>query len=316
MEPIQVQRWRRLLIASCVALAATTTMAQEIRRLVVPSTPGSALDASARLFAQQLAKQSGHTWLVENRPGANSQVALEAVTRAPADGSVLLFAGSGLAFMHLQQKMTAAALELLTPVVQLTSEHYVLVTAADSPFGRVRDIEQSALRGTSVACAAPPGPAFLACEQLRGRWGAQVVPTPYPGSAPALAAVLGGHAQVLFVSLGSVAPLITSGKLRVLARTPGAAVYDAPILGVIWPGFLLDSHFGVLAPARTPQARVDELNAEFNRALSSPEVSSALGRDGGQVGVGGAPELYESALRGTLERYGPMLQRLGVASAR
>jgi tripartite-type tricarboxylate transporter receptor subunit TctC len=314
MNRIHLSR-RRGLLALALAPVLGGAWAQEPRtvRLVVPAPAGGTLDVSARLFARRMAAHSGEPWLVENRPGANSQIAAEWVARAPADGRVLMFAGSGLAFMPWLQKVDFSPLDELAPVVQLTTENFVLVTGAGSSVADATSIEPLA-RQAGLTCVAPPGPPSIACEQLRARWGERFVSAPYPGVAPAITALLGGHADLMFTNLESGAKLAAAGRVRLLARSSGApGLPGVPEFGVVWPGLELDSHFGILAPRRTPRERIDALNAQFNLVLVEPEVLAALTRDGAQQPVGGSPQRYAAALRSTAERYGALIEKLGLS---
>lgn len=306
---------RRGLLALALAPVLGKAGAQDARtvRLVVPAPAGGTLDASARLFARRMASHSGDNWLVENRPGANSQIAAEWVARAPADGRVLMFAGSGLAFMPWLQKVSFAPLEELAPVVQLTAEHFVLATGAGSAVPDAASVERLA-RQAGLTCVAPPGPPSIACEQLKARLGERLVAAPYPGVAPAITALLGGHADLMFTNLESGAKLAAAGRVRLLARSSGApGMPGVPEFGAVWPGLVLDSHFGILAPRQTPRERIDALNAQFNQVLAEPEVLALLTRDGAQQPVGGTPERYGAALRSTAERYGAIIEKLGLA---
>lgn len=298
-----------------MVLACGAAGAQEARttRWVVPAPAGGTLDVTARLIAQHMAALTGESQVVENRPGANSQIAAELVARSPADGRVLMVAGSGLAFMPAVQKMSFAPLEELVPVIQLTVERYVLVVEAGSAITTMVELAQAAARpGATLGCVSSAGPAAIACDQLKARLGPGVLPAPYPGVAPALAAVLGGHATMMFINFEAAARLVATGRLRILAQSDGPfpALRNVPLLQSAWPGFVLDSHLGVLAPAGVPAARVQELNQALNQVLADREVAAALRRDGGQEPVGGPPGLYGTALRGTARQYGELIRKL------
>lgn len=314
MTMTRMQRGRRLALACCLAACALPALSQEARpvRLVVPAPPGGSLDATARLFAHRLAALTGEAHVVENRPGANSLIAAELVARAPQDGRTLLVAGGGLALMPFQQK-TRFTLDELAAVVQITRENYALVTVAASPVASAGDIAAVAAgRPNGLSCVAPPGPASVACQQLGARMGGAVVHVPYTGVAPALNALLGGHADLMFTNVEAVAGLAATGRVRVLAQSEGAGFAQVPLIGAAWPGLALDGHFGILAPAGTPAGRIHQINAHVNQVLAEPEVRAALTRDNAQQPAGGPPEAYAAALRRTRDRYGEIIQKLGL----
>jgi tripartite-type tricarboxylate transporter receptor subunit TctC len=306
----------RTLIAGVVAAAAFGTLAQDRTvRIVVAAPAGGTMDATARLLASRLSDLTGDHYVVDNRPGANSQIAAEAVVRSAPDGRVLMVAGSGLAFMPYLQKTTLSPLEDLAPVAMITQENFVLVANAASPLASARQLAEAAQRPGGVSCVASPGPPGIACEQLKARLGAGALAVPYPGVAPALAAVLGGHADVMFINVEAAGKLVAAGKLRVLAQTDHAGFAQVPTLSSLWPGFALDSHMGLLAPAGTPSATIRKLNADVNRVLADPQVVAALTRDGAQRPAGGTPQQYGAEMRAVRDRYGAIIERLGLGLA-
>jgi tripartite-type tricarboxylate transporter receptor subunit TctC len=295
-----------LTFALAALLAPAVAAAQPIR-IVVPAPPGGNLDGSARLLAQKLASVTADTYVVENRPGANTQIGTEAVVRAAADGRTVLFAGTGVIFLPLLQKVSFSPQVDLVPVAQWSSEQYAVVTSADGPVKSVADL---AARTGGANCAAYPGVSTIACEQLSARAGGRVATVPFPGISPAVTSVLGGHADILFVNLEPVQKLVAAGKLRVLAQTQGAGL-GAPLVGDVWPGFVLEGHAGILAPAGTPEARIRQLNRDINKALADPEVAAHM-REGGQDPVGGPPERYAENLKRSVQLYGDLILKLGL----
>ncbi len=281
-------------------------------RLVVPAPPGGNLDAMARLMALRLSAVSGEPYVVDNRPGANTQIGAEAVVRAPADGYTLLYSGTGLAFLPWMQKVAFSPLADLAPVAQVTQEHYVLAVHANSAAGNLAQLVELARgREGGLNCAAYPGVATIGCEQLRARLDGKATTIPFQGVAPTLNAVLGGHADLLFVNSSAAAKLVSSGRMRVLAQTAGAGFSGVPVLTERWPGFLLEGHSGILAPAGTPAARIRQLNRDINRVLQEPDVLAVLG-EGGQDAVGGSPQHYGEVLARTYARYGAIIQKLNL----
>ena len=282
-------------------------------RIVVPAPPGGYFDATARMLAQRLTLLTGEPHVVDNRPGGNSRIGVELVVRAPADGRVALLAGTGVMSMALLQKLNFSPMDDLAPVIQVSREHYALVTAAGGPatIGALQAL--AATQPGGVNCATPPGVAALACEQLKARLGGRLTVVLYQGVAPALQAVMAGHADLMFAGTASAGKLVETDRLRVLAVSgrggPSRAMSQAPLLSQWWPGFLADGLLGVMVPARTPPSRIRQLNEQIAQVLADPEVSSAM-REGGQEPVGGTPEAYARELQRLHQRYADLIRSL------
>ncbi|HVZ42491.1 MAG TPA: tripartite tricarboxylate transporter substrate binding protein [Ramlibacter sp.] len=280
-------------------------------RIVVPAPPGGALDAMGRLLAHKLSAITGEPHVVDNRPGANTQIGTEHVMRSPPDGRTLLLAGTGITYMTLMQKVSFSPLADLAPVIQIDTEQYVLVASPASGVASADDVARVAsARPDGLNCVAYPGNSTIACEQLKAKLGGRVTVIPYAGIAPAMNSLLGGHADLMFVNVEPVQKLVESGKLRALAQTRGAP-YGVPALDQVWPGFVLEGFYGVLVPAATPAARVRELNRDIDRVLGDPEVIALL-HESGQDIVGGPPSVYADTLRRSSERYGELIRKLGL----
>jgi tripartite-type tricarboxylate transporter receptor subunit TctC len=283
-------------------------------RIVVPAPPGGTLDASARLFAQKLSSQTGEPHIVENRQGAGIIVGTEHVVRSAPDGRTLLFTGSGIVTNAAMVRTSFSPLEDLLPVIQLSQERYVLVASSDSGIASVRDLDRlPGGRPGGWNCGAVPGATTIGCEQLKARTG-RVVTIPYGGLAPALTALQGGHVDLMFANQDAVAKAVESGRARVIAQSArgAGAAPGVPAFTEVWPGLLMEGAYGIMVPARTPAARVQQINRDFNQALADPQVAERM-RQSGQEPVGGTPEHYMATLRRLHERYGELLRSLGLA---
>jgi len=298
---------------SLLACASPAATAQEaVVRLVVPAPAGGNLDMTARALAQRLAVLTGEPHVVENRPGANTAIGSEYVARAPADGRVLLYTGSSLVLNAWLQKLAFSPLEELRPVVQVAVGHYVLVVTTASSIASVGELAaRAAERRQGLDCAAPPGPMGVACEQLRARLGGRVTTVPYPGIAPAVTALLGGHVDLLFVNVEAVEPLIQAGRLRAIAASSAAAAPGVPLIGQAWPGFLLEGFSGLFVPAGTPPARVRQLNRQVNQVLRDPQFSGFMAETRQQAG-GGSPDQFAAQVAEAHRRYGAVIRSLGL----
>jgi tripartite-type tricarboxylate transporter receptor subunit TctC len=315
--------WNRLLcrLAAGAALAAMAYPAlaqQEGRgvRLIVPATPGGSLDGSARVLAQRMTVVTGEPHVVENRPGANTIIGVDHVVRSQPDGRTLLYTGTSVVTNALLGKLPYAPLEDLRPVMAIAAEHYSLLGLAQLKASSARDLEAiAAARPGGLNCAAPPGPMGLACEQLKARLNGRMVVVPYPGIAPAVTALGGGHVDVMFVPEEQAAKLIDSRRANVLAVThraqPNTSAAGAPLLTDVWPGFVMEGVVGVYVPAGMPEARIRQLHRDLSEAMSDPDVARRMRMAGMNALAPNSPENFTRLMRGILGRYEQALRKIG-----
>lgn len=306
----------RALVASMLVLASPFAQAGDIR-LVVPAPPGGAMDSTARLIALHLAERLGEPVLVENRPGAATNIGTEYVVRSAPDGRTLLFGAASTAINPALYKLRFDVFRDLAPVVQVSVENYVLVVRDDLPVARLSDLAGHAKgKPGGLNCAAPPGMMMLACEQLRINLGGDMTAIPYPGVAPALTALLGGTVDLAFLPLQSVSGQTTQGRLRALANagTQKADVPypELPLLSEAWPGFAVSGMYGVLVPAGTPAETIKSLNEKINAVLQIATVREQILR-AWQVPVGGTPEQYAQTMRTHHGYYQRLIRQAGIA---
>jgi tripartite-type tricarboxylate transporter receptor subunit TctC len=249
--------------------------------MIVPFAAG-APDAAARILAQQLQAQMGQPVLVENRPGANGLPGTDAVARADPDGYMLLLVSTSIAINpSLHRKMPFDVQKDLEPITAVvTGPGYILVVNPALPVKTVKDL---------VALAKTPGkqltygtPGFgnalhLATEMFTTRAGISVTHAPYKGAGPAIADLIGGHIQMMFVTPPLSMPHIRSGRLRPIAFAGPkrwSELPDVPVMAEAGiDGVVLDGGwYGLFAPARTPAAIVNRLHAEVRQALGVAEV--------------------------------------------
>jgi tripartite-type tricarboxylate transporter receptor subunit TctC len=249
--------------------------------MIVPFAAG-APDAAARILAQQLQAQMGQPVLVENRPGANGLPGTDAVARAEPDGYTLLMVSTSIAINpSLHRKMPFDVQKDLEPITAVvTGPGYILVVNPALPVKTVKDL---------VALAKTPGkqltygtPGFgnalhLATEMFTTRAGISVTHAPYKGAGPAIADLIGGHIQMMFVTPPLSMPHIRSGRLRPIAFAGPkrwSELPDVPVMAEAGiDGVVLDGGwYGLFAPARTPAAIVNRLHAEVRQALGVAEV--------------------------------------------
>lgn len=277
----------RLLLFISLAWWAAACQAQgegRVVRIVVAAPPGGSLDTSARILASRLSALTGEVHLVENRPGANSAIAVDVVKHAPADGRTLLYSGASFVLNPLVQKVNYSVDEFI-PVAGVLVEPYALVAGKALAGMDLTGMEGMARsRPAGVSCAAGPGIMALGCDQVRQRLGLgdRFLSVPYAGVAPVLQALLGGHADVGVLPVESVRPMVAAGQLRYLAVSGSSGVpTDAPKFGMIWPGFASDGLLGLFVVAGTPAEIIIKLDRDLHTVMSQPDVAAALGAQGG-----------------------------------
>lgn len=285
-------------------------------RLIVPVTAGGSLDSLARKFALAYTAVTGKPVMVDNRPGASSQIGVDLAARAAPDGRTWLLAGSFLSTNPLQFRHALNPMKDLRPVIKLADNEIFLAVHAGLPVRNLADLRQLAQeRRQGLNCAAIPGQMALGCERLRTLLGAPVVPIPFPGAAPAVQAVAAGHVDLVFGTHGALRAQAESQRIRLLAATgtrAGSPPFEQlPLARDTWPGFVLQGYAGLFVPAGTPDAVVQSLNDEFNRALAHPELIAGM-RELGYTRVGGRPESLLRTLVQDAAFYGRIAADAGI----
>ncbi|MDF3839391.1 tripartite tricarboxylate transporter substrate binding protein [Cupriavidus basilensis] len=282
-------RWMALcgwLFATAGALAAYP---DKPVRLVVPFPPGGATDLLAREVGHALAVRLGQPVVIENRPGAGGNIAAVAVARAPADGYALLFGTFGPLAVNksLYGKPGYDPLKDFAPVASVAYLPNVLVVHPSVPARNIAELLALARREPgklSYGSFGNGSSSHLAGELFTHLADVRIEHVPYKGSAAAMTDLIGGRLTMMFDSISTALPNVRDGRVRALAVTtakPSEQLPGVPTLasaGV--PGYELTAWFGVVAPANTPAAVVDRLNAEIVAALAQPELAARLAGQG------------------------------------
>jgi len=276
-------------------------------RLIVPLAPGVQPDLVARALAQELSTRLGQPVLVENRPGAQTNIGMEAVARAAPDGYTLLFALTSLAINPHMQKVGFDPLADFVPVAPVARTQFVLVSSLALPAASVDElIAYARERPDGVRCAHSGGATQLACALFALLARANVVQVPYRSNALALGDLARGDVHIMFDS-PSALPLVRAAHGRALAATGVEPFEQLPRLSDKLPGFEINSWQGVLAPAATPAAIVRRLNAAIGAALAAPDVVRQFTLGSAQP-MAGSPEEFGEFLRREHARYGRIVR--------
>jgi tripartite-type tricarboxylate transporter receptor subunit TctC len=277
------------LAASVAALPAAATPALALDyptrpvRIIVPVPPGGALDIHARLIGQWLSDHMGQPFLIENKPGAATNLGVEAAVRAPADGyALLLIPGSVAVNETLYTNLPFHFLRDMIPIAMISSFPLVMEVNLSLPAKTVPEFIAYAKANPGKVAMATSGngsPQDITGEFFMMKTGTKMVKVPYHGGAPAITDLMGGQVQVYFSPLPESMAVIKAGKVRALAVTTAkrsAALPDVPTVGEFVPGFEASTWQGIGAPAGTPAEIVAKLNAQINAALGDPGIQQRL----------------------------------------
>jgi len=286
--------------------------------LVAGFAPGGGVDITARLIGQWLSERLGQQFVIENRPGASSNIATEAVVRAPADGYTLLMVGSfNTINATLYDKLNYNFIRDIAPVASVIRYPYVMVVNLSVPAKSVPDFIAYAKANPRKLNMASPGIGsgpHIAGELFKMMAGVDMVHVPYRGSGPALTDLLGGQVQVSFASMPSSIQYIRAGKLRALAvvtATRSEVVPDVPTIGEFVPGYEASSWYGVGAPKATPAEIVDKLNNEINAGLADPKMKARLA-DLGEIPFPGSPADFGKFIAADTEKWAKVVKFTGI----
>ncbi len=256
--------------------------------LVVGYAAGGATDIVARLVAKALTEELGQTIVVENKTGANSNIGAEIVSRAAPDGYTL-YVGSIANTINrtLYSQLNYDFVKDFKPIGLLATIPNILVVNPKVPVKSVQEYIAYAKKNPGKLTCASSGSGssiHLSCELFKMRTGTDILHVPYRGSGPAVADLLGGQVDSMFDNLPSSLPHVQAGKLRAIGVTSPErlpATPDVPTLAESGlPGFDVESWFGLMAPAGTPQAVVDRLNQAMNKALANPALQTSYKQSG------------------------------------
>lgn len=302
--------------------AATAALAQYPSRplqIIVPIPPGGAPDIAARVLGQKLSEQLGQPVVIENRAGANGNIASEVVARAAPDGHTLgLLADSQIAINpHLYAKLPFDTLRDLAPVSPVATNQFVLAIHPAVPARSFPEFIEFARKSKPPLHYASGGNGsqhHLTMEMLKQRAGIDLVHVPYRGGAPATAAAVAGDVAAMWAG-SSNAPQIKAGRLRALAVSGAArsALYpELPTIGEFYPGFANSIWLGLFGPAGIPEAVLVKLRAEIKRALESPDLKEKFNAAGGLEPYVLAPEDFAALIRRDYAKYAKVVKDVGV----
>jgi tripartite-type tricarboxylate transporter receptor subunit TctC len=255
-------------------------------KLVVPYPPGGAVDFVGRVLAEEISKTQGSKLVIEDRPGAGSVIGTEAVSRSAPDGNTLLIVSTAFVVAPHFRKLSYNPLTSFEPICSLVSSPVVIVVNDVSPYHTLADLLSAARIGPGRLTMGGAGPGTttqIGFEMLRRAAGVNMIFIPFPGSPPAVNALLGEHVTSALSDFAVVAEQIKTGKLRALATTSGGRIKglpDVPTVGEFYSNYAVDVWYGLFAPAKTPKQVISQFAGWFTAALQVPEVREKLSVQG------------------------------------
>jgi tripartite-type tricarboxylate transporter receptor subunit TctC len=319
----------RLLAAAALALLACSSFAQTAWpakpiKLVVPFPPGGGTDFVARLVAEKLTTQAGWVIVIDNKPGAGGNIGLDAVAKSAPDGYTLgLGQTANLAINPaLYAKMPFDPLKDFAPIAAVASQPVVLLVNASSPYKTLADVvaaSKAKPESLRIGLAGNGTVGHLAGEMLERRAGIRILNVPYKGAGPAMTDLLGNQVELNFANTPVAIPQLAGGKVRALAISSPQRLKSVPQLAAVptvaelgYPGFDAITWTGLVAPAGTPPAVVERINAEVQKILQRPDVIQKLALEGSTAAAEGTPKQFADYIRSEHQKWGALIREANI----
>lgn len=313
---------KSLVVAGLVLISSNTAIAAEpypVRpiRMIVGFAPGGGTDLTARPVAQKLSELLGQQVIVENRPGAAGNIATEQVARAAPDGYTLLMGTIAALAINpsLYGNLRFDPETDLAPVIQVVDATNVLALHPSVPANSVKELialarEKSLSAGSSGVGAT----GHLSIELFNLMAGVKLVHVPYKGGGPAMSDLLGGQVNLIFATTASSISHLKSGRIKGIAVTTAkrsALLPDLPTISEAGlPGFDANNWYGLVVPAKTPRAIIDQLNAEVTKVLNMPDVKATLFNQGLDPAPG-TPEQFGAYIKSERVKWARVIKESG-----
>jgi len=287
-------------------------------RLVVGFAPGGSTDIAARLIGQWLSERMGQSFVIENRPGAATNIATEFVVKAAPDGyTLLMIAPSGTINATLYDNLNFVLLRDIAPVASVLRQTQIIVANPSLPAKTIPELIAYAKANPekiAMASAGTGSVGHLAGELFQLMAGVKFVHVPYRGAAPALTDLLGGQVQISIIGLAGALEHVAGGKLRALAVTAATrskVLPEVPSVGEFVPGYEASAWQGVGVPKETPAEIIDRLNKEVNAGLADPELKARIAEQGA-VPIPMTPVEFGKFIAGETEKWAKVVKFAGV----
>ena len=311
-------------VAAVLAMAGSAAVSAQGRypskpvRIVVPFATGGATDFIARFLADRLSRRTGQPFIVDNRVGAGGVIGIQSVFTSPPDGYTLLVASGSYAVNPAVMKLPYDSVRDAAPVVNVTFGPVGFVVHPSLPVNTLGELiaHLRANQGKlNYASAGMGNVTHLAMEAFLADTGTSMVHAPYKGMAPALIGLVGGEVQVGLTDIGSAQALVSAGRIKMIAVGGTTRLAQFPNVPTTaesgYPQLIAGVWQGMFAPAGTPAALIDELNAHVNEILRDKEAVDQLTARF-QTPIGGTPAAFGATLRADIERFGEVARKANI----
>jgi tripartite-type tricarboxylate transporter receptor subunit TctC len=308
-----------LAVAPALALAQDAYPSKPIK-LVVPFPPAGGTDVLSRAIAHSIATNTQWLIVIDNKPGAGGNIGLEAAAKAPADGYTIAMGQTANLAVNpaLYSSMPFDPLKDFAPIALISSQPLIVVVDAKSPYKTLKDLVDAAKKDpgkVNMASSSNGTIGHIGGELFQRRAGIKMTHVPYKGAGPAVTDLMGGSVDCFFGNTQAVGGLVTAGRLRALAVTSPKRLANFPNIPTVaelgYPGFEAATWSGLVAPAGTPQAIIDKLNAAANKALGNAEMKHKLFEDG-STPLGGTPKQFGEFIKSEHAKWGAAVRDAGI----
>lgn len=310
---------RQVLLAAASAAAFPASASDQPIRITVGFPPGGTTDVIARLVANSLAQKLGRSVIVENRAGASGNIAAQAVSKAAPDGTSLLFVASSHATnASLYKKLPFDTEKDFAAIGMVATTPYVLVVHPQIPAKTVPEfiaLLKSQPGRFQYATASQGTGQHLAAELFKKMAGVDMTQIPYKGSSAAFPDLMAGRTPIMFENVALMVPHIRSGALRPLGITSARRsplLPDVPTVAETLPGYEIQGWFALLAPAKTPQTLIVEVNAALNSVVNDPAFSARLADLGAET-MTGTPAMANDYIQKEIARWGAVIRSANIS---
>jgi len=307
-----------VLVAGPALAADTDRYPSRPIRFLVPNPPGGANDVLSRILGQKLSDAMGQPVIIDNRPGGAGILATELVARAVPDGHTLLLGFNGnLAFTPALRRTPYDPLKDFSPVALVADSQYLMVAHNSVPNSLKAFVAYAKSRPGQInySTAGSGSPSHLAVELFKQAAGINLVHVAYNGGAPAATAVMSGEAQLFVGSVPVTLPHVRAGRLHALGVTGlkrSAIAAEIPTIAEAgYPGFEVSAWYGVMVPARTPNAIIARLNAEILKLLRLPDAIEQMRRQGLDA-TGSTPEQFAAHIAREVPKWASVVKNAGI----
>jgi tripartite-type tricarboxylate transporter receptor subunit TctC len=317
MRPL-VQRMFALALAAAAGFAWAQAYPTKPVKIIVPFAAGGPADIYARVIGEKLQAALGQSFVVEDRPGGGAIIGTDAVAKSAPDGyTLLMMSNTHTVNESLFAEKPYALMRDLVPVAPVNYSDLVMVVHPSVPANTLAEfiaLAKAKPRALNYASSGPGTPYHMAGELFKSMAGVDIVHVPYKGSAGARTDILGGQVQMMFDAITTMAPNVRAGKLKALGtsgKTRSNVLPEVPTIseaGV--PGYDAVIWLGIMAPAGTPKAVVDRLNAEITRAANAPDMKEAWEKQGA-IAMSMTPEEFARFMRADIEKWARVVKISG-----